>query len=395
MKNLSVAVVHNVPAPYRLYLFDALNREATNRGVDFSVHFLSNARGDRAHWACESFEFKFPSRLWMDYSPANQSVYGQFNPGLVSHLWRRRYDYVIVGGITSSWTAMVLSVLGCRARCEQLAWMELYRLGPRPRSRLKRAVLRWLMNRYSRFVVPGSDAVLTVERQGYGNAARCILLPNLVDECRFAPSRLRDQGPSRIASNHLAKSPGRLLAICPARLIPEKGIVPFLKALTPEILKGWDLVFIGDGPLRLSIENEICVKNLQDHVRIASTLAYDEMPSVLALADLFVLPSLRDQNPLAVVEALWSGLPILLSSRVGNYPEAINVRENGWGFDPNDPREIEHAARSTTQCFEKSPLNHGGGKPRQGENPLGYGRVCLAVFLDSPRRSKWGTNVIQ
>jgi glycosyltransferase involved in cell wall biosynthesis len=36
-----------------------------------------------------------------------------------------------------------------------------------------------------------------------------------------------------------------------------------------------------------------------------------------------------------VIEALWAGLPLILSDRVGNHPETLLPGENGWLFNPD------------------------------------------------------------
>ena len=37
------------------------------------------------------------------------------------------------------------------------------------------------------------------------------------------------------------------------------------------------------------------------------------------------------------IEALWSGLPLLVSKHVGNYPEVIDIGKNGYVFDYDNP----------------------------------------------------------
>jgi glycosyltransferase involved in cell wall biosynthesis len=65
-----------------------------------------------------------------------------------------------------------------------------------------------------------------------------------------------------------------------------------------------------------------------------------EMSELYAQADGFCLPSLSDPNPLSVIEALWAGLPLLLSSRVGNHPECLQPSKNGFLFDPLNPQSL-------------------------------------------------------
>lgn len=73
------------------------------------------------------------------------------------------------------------------------------------------------------------------------------------------------------------------------------------------------------------------------------------MAELFALADLLLLPSLRDPNPLAVIEGLWAGLPLFISNRCGNWPEAVAVGRNGWVIDP--------VSRAATQSAFKDVLS--------------------------------------
>jgi hypothetical protein len=57
--------------------------------------------------------------------------------------------------------------------------------------------------------------------------------------------------------------------------------------------------------------------------------------SLLAAADLFLYPSLADNHPLAVLEALAAGTPVLAFS-VGGIPEQIEPRKTGWLAPKND-----------------------------------------------------------
>ena len=55
---------------------------------------------------------------------------------------------------------------------------------------------------------------------------------------------------------------------------------------------------------------------------------------------MFVLPTLQDNWPLVVPEAMSMGMPILLSQYAGSVPDLIRSGENGYSFDPNKPKEL-------------------------------------------------------
>ena len=123
---------------------------------------------------------------------------------------------------------------------------------------------------------------------------------------------------------------GDRLCIVPARLVEVKGLVPFLKAVDPECLVGWKVVIVGQGPLRPEIENLASERGLSGIVSIMDYVDYDKMPEHYAASDLMLLPSVQDMNPLTVVEAVFSGLPIALSDQVGNVEEGVSDGRNGW-----------------------------------------------------------------
>lgn len=52
------------------------------------------------------------------------------------------------------------------------------------------------------------------------------------------------------------------------------------------------------------------------------------------------MPSLSDPNPLTCIEALWSGLPLLVSNHVGNYPEVVKEDKNGFVFNYDKRDEL-------------------------------------------------------
>jgi glycosyltransferase involved in cell wall biosynthesis len=98
----------------------------------------------------------------------------------------------------------------------------------------------------------------------------------------------------------------------------------------------WDLVLLGDGPLRETLNTQLSTLNLHSHVHLPGFKQYDELPVYYALANAFVHPSTTEQWGLVVNEAIASGLPVIVSDRCGCVPEL--VRDNGFTFDPiNEP----------------------------------------------------------
>jgi len=74
-----------------------------------------------------------------------------------------------------------------------------------------------------------------------------------------------------------------------------------------------------------------------------------DVPDVLAAADIFVLPSLSEGLPLVLLEAMFSGLPIVASD-VGDVRLALADGQSGVLVKPGDPvalaRALEHLLRN-------------------------------------------------
>jgi len=100
----------------------------------------------------------------------------------------------------------------------------------------------------------------------------------------------------------------------------------------------WDLVLLGDGPLRETLNAQLSTLDLHRHVHLPGFKQYDELPVYYALAKAFVHASTTEQWGLTVNEAVASGLPVIVSDRCGCVPEL--VQDNGFTFDPANEGEL-------------------------------------------------------
>jgi 1,2-diacylglycerol 3-alpha-glucosyltransferase len=100
----------------------------------------------------------------------------------------------------------------------------------------------------------------------------------------------------------------------------------------------WNLVLLGDGPLRETLNSQLSTLDLIEHVHLPGFRPYDELPVYYALANAFVHASTTEQWGLVVNEAIASGLPVIVSNRCGCAPELVNG--NGFTFDPTNEHEL-------------------------------------------------------
>lgn len=114
-----------------------------------------------------------------------------------------------------------------------------------------------------------------------------------------------------------------------ANLYPVKGQTYLLRALhkVREYDSNFIAVFAGRGPLQSQLQREANMLGLRDHVRFLGFR--EDTVQLLTALDLFVLPSLSEGMPVALVEAMASGIPTVASD-VGGIPEIIEDGKTGF-----------------------------------------------------------------
>jgi glycosyltransferase involved in cell wall biosynthesis len=137
------------------------------------------------------------------------------------------------------------------------------------------------------------------------------------------------------------RSPGGLARVLTlARLHPQKGLVHLIEAacLVPEA----EFLIAGDGPQRAELEAKARALGVSTRVRFLGHRS--DVSTLLQTCDVFVLPSLFEGLPLAVLEAMAAGRPIVASD-VSGVREAIVHRETGLLVPAARADELARAIR--------------------------------------------------
>ncbi|MBA3884874.1 MAG: glycosyltransferase family 4 protein [Acidobacteria bacterium] len=170
-------------------------------------------------------------------------------------------------------------------------------------------------------ILAGAAAVTTVSRltarrviEDYPvDPARVSIIPNGVD-CDFW---------SNVRGVRLAQRPPTILAV--GRLHPVKGHDVLLRAFA--LLAGAHpharLVLVGDGGFRHTLEVLTAELGITGRVEFAGQLGPEAVRARMAAARCFVLPSRSEGLPLALLEAMAAGLPVV-ATRVGGVPEVVD-----------------------------------------------------------------------
>lgn len=126
-----------------------------------------------------------------------------------------------------------------------------------------------------------------------------------------------------------------------ARFTPQKGYSTLLAAI-PKVLEHQPdakFFFVGDGPEQAAIADAIHANGLGQAVSLLGRRT--DVADLLGAADAFVLPSLFEGLPLAVLEAMAAGLPIVATS-IGGTLEALGS-DHPFLVQPDDPVSLADA----------------------------------------------------
>lgn len=176
-------------------------------------------------------------------------------------------------------------------------------------------------------------AARIVERKGFRGRARTI--PLGIDLAEFTP-----------ASDQPGAADGTITVGFVGRLVPEKGVLVLLDALTHD--RRLRARIAGDGPLAASLPLEITKRGLTDRVELVGGLDPREVPPFYRTLDVLAVPSLptpswTEQFGRVVVEAMATGVPVV-SSDGGALPEVVQDAGIVVPLDPAQPDAAAFAA---------------------------------------------------
>ncbi|MBB6629316.1 glycosyltransferase family 4 protein [Nocardioides sp. KIGAM211] len=189
----------------------------------------------------------------------------------------------------------------------------------------ERAVTRWGR---ARVVVP-SGAVARFATDHIGLDPSIVdVVPNGVDEQRFRPS---------------APPAGPTTALWLGVLTEVKRLDTLLDAA--EDVPDLRLLVVGDGPLRDQVVRRVAGAALAGRVDLRGRVA-DPVP-VFAEAHLFALTSAAENCPLAMLQAMSAGLPVV-STAVGGIPEVVRDGTDGVLVGVDDSAGLAAGLRRLT-----------------------------------------------
>lgn len=328
-----IVVLTNIPSPYRTAFFDDLHRQAGEFGESVHVLYCAPTEPNR-FWGYHPEAMRHPHTMMPGWHSRIRG-FSHLNLSVLRELRRLKPTTLIVGGAWNTPTILLAGLSRVTPPPRRLFWSE----GHAKSVKYARGLVGWLRRRcyrsYEAFAVPNQLSAEWALAQT-DEPKPIVLLPNSVDVDFYARNDAADRNQAR---RKLGLPEDLRLLVQVGRLCSPKGTLELAQAFlglpVAERAKA-RLVFAGTGPAEeelrvLAAKSEGCIQ-LLGHVDA------EGVRQVLLAANVFVLNTKNDCNPLSPIEAASAGLPILLSSMSGNVQEIITAGDAGMIIDdPMDP----------------------------------------------------------
>jgi glycosyltransferase involved in cell wall biosynthesis len=328
-----IAIVTEIPAPFRIPLFNRLAREP---GIELRTFFLSD-RDPRRNYTVYEDEMAFERHTLPGVNLSRGGRWIVLTRGLRRVLREFAPDVVVAGG----WNQPAFWQAARHARRHNvplLVWVESTledaRLDAGVASRVRHAFVR----RAAGFIVPGKASRAYVRSLGVPENA-IFIAPNAVDLEIFSTG-VREAHANREALRRELDLKGTVVLYV-GRFAPEKGLDVLLDAARGAT---WSVVLLGEGFLREELE-----RSAPSNVTVGPYVPREALVPWFAAADIFVLPSRSEPWGMVLNEAAAAGLPIVATDHVGAAPDLVDG--NGSIVSTGDVAElraaIEHLANDT------------------------------------------------
>lgn len=214
-------------------------------------------------------------------------------------------------------------------------------------------LLNWMLYYpVEKFLSRFTDGLITINQEDYRraqkfHAGKTILIPGVgIDLDKF-----QKKEPTRQEiRNKLGIPESKIILMSVGELTKRKNHMVMIEALAR--LKEYDILYVicGDGPLKAQLRAKAEELGVRDRLKLLGFRK--DIAELHKMADIFVFPSLQEGLPVAVMEAMASGLPIVASKIRGN-EDLISNNQGGYLVKPTDSEQVGKAIEKMIQNPKK------------------------------------------
>lgn len=322
-----IVLLTEIISPYRVPVFNEL---AAHPAIDLRVIFFAETERERS-WRVPTEKIRFSYEVLPGVAfplPGRFPVF--LNPGLWAALRREAPEVLIAGGYHHP--SCIIALRYARAsRIPFILWSESHAQS----TRLRGPLFDWYRRRFiagsGGFIVPGTKSADFLRSLG-ADGARIWTAPNAVDNPAFSRATNASAGQARWRGRF-----SKNVVLFVGRLVVSKGLRSLIEAVA-EMSKTEEvkLIVVGEGSARREYESLCARRGLAGTVFFEGFKQQEDLAFYYSMADVFVLPSLREEWGLVLNEAAAAGLPLVGSEAAGASWDLIEEGVNGFRVAAGD-----------------------------------------------------------
>lgn len=330
------------PVQYHAPIFRALAKEKDIEslvmfGDDIGLRqFYSKEFQSYIRWdvpLLDGYQHKFFKNL---ASKNSKGFLSRINFGMFVFIVMNRPDVVLVHGYDT--ISSVIVFIAAKVVGSKILWRGEAAIRPESRQSLARKIIkRYVLPIYFRFC----DSVMfscTGNRlyleQFSIESQKLFFMPCAVDNEFFRAHEKRLAGKEAKIRDELGIKSSAMVVAFVARFTQRKRPLDLIQAMSRVDHTDIHLLFVGDGPEREEMEKMLISSRIS--YTITGFIGQNELPTYLAISDLFVVSSDYDASPKSLNEALNFGLAVIVSDSVGTAVDLVSEGWNGLVFPSRD-----------------------------------------------------------
>ena len=328
----TILVITNIPTPYRIPLFNELDRLLDENGMKLKLVFAALGYS-RRKWRIDMGECRFDYEVLRSRAfrfKGSESMSFTY-PGIFALLRRERPLLTFVTGYSPATVKLWLRNLFVPT--PYVIWSGAIENQHRPTSHIRRLQRRLLVRSAVGCVVYGSRAKSYLEALG-ASADKISIAINTVDTEFYRTESVK-------CRTHRPKQDPKVLIFL-GNIARGKRLDLVFRAIKLLSKERADFVLwlVGEGPERRNLEELAKKLGISEIVHFKGFKQKPEIPRLLGEADCFLFPSEYDVWGLAVVEAMAAGLPCMSSVRAGATDDLIDDGVTGFIVDFEDSQAV-------------------------------------------------------
>jgi glycosyltransferase involved in cell wall biosynthesis len=326
-----IAYITSLPTPYRTPLLERISKWPDVELKTFYCSVSAPSRDWELNLGKTSEFSEILSGITINVPFSN--IETKINPSIWRKLKDGRFDVLIISGYNNL-TMIIATLWSLSHNIPYILNSESQFLNKRKfwKNILKSFLVKPIISKASAYLPTGKFAEEYFIHYG-AEPAKIFYFPNSPDVDFF----IRESDKWKKNKQELKNKMGiekEFTILYIGRLIKIKGLFTLLKAFktVKRNFNNVSLLLAGNGVLKKDLE-EFALNNEIKDVCFPGFIQPEDLPKYYACSDIFILPSVKEAWGVVVNEAMASGLPVVLSDKVGARGNLLEEGENGFCFE--------------------------------------------------------------